>query len=179
MTKRRTVPSVRLVVDTNVLRGASRTATSAPPGSTLRAVLEGILHICHRAVVSPALEREYRTHASSHGVRWLVAMRRRGKVIETNATLTSRARRWMQSEELRSPQQKAELEKDVHLVLAAIETDGIVVSCETNVRDLLLRVMEPNEIELGWALVSEETTRWLAGGAPLALVRLETSEPSK
>lgn len=164
---------MRLVIDTNVLRGASSTTDASPPGSLLRAVLDAIFRICHRAVISPELEREYRVHASKFGVRWLSAMRRKGKVVETPAIETSRARRWKQSEHLRSGEQRAELEKDLHLVLAALETDGIVVSGEKRVRALLLKVMEPGEVELGWALVGPETVPWLELGAPRGTVRLD------
>ena len=172
MTRRR-VPSVRLVIDANVLRGASRTAGADPPGSTLRAVLVAVLTICHRAVTSPQLEREYATHASAFGTRWLSAMQRKGKVGGVLAAETKRARRWKQSAALTSPKQKAALEKDLHLVLAAMEADGVVVSCETHVRDLLRRVMTPEDMaHIGWALVDDHTVAWLEGGARRAAVLL-------
>ncbi|MBX3270663.1 MAG: hypothetical protein KF729_10395 [Sandaracinaceae bacterium] len=177
MTRRR-LPSMRLVIDTNVLRGASRTAGATPPGSTLREVLATVLGICHRAVVSPQLAREYRQPASTYGERWLSAMHRKGKVASVDAKETKRARRWKQSPALVSDAQRAALEKDLHLVLAAMEADGVVVSCETNVRDLLRKVMTEEDVaNLGWALVDSKTVAWLTSGALRAAVPLDARAP--
>ena len=165
--RKRAVPSVRLVVDTNILRGASSTIVAEPPGATLRAVLQAILRICHRAVVSPALAREYNKHASDYGTRWLSAMRTKGKVVEAEATPTSRSRRWQANASRKGSRPGEELQKDLHLVLAAMETDQIVVSCETNARDVLLEVMTPDDLPLvSWAVVGPHTENWLERGAP-------------
>ncbi|GAB4211206.1 MAG: hypothetical protein OHK0013_32680 [Sandaracinaceae bacterium] len=164
---KRSVASRRLVVDANVLRSASNTDEARPPGSDCRAVLEAIYRICHRAVVSPALRAEYERHASKYGVRWLEAMASKGKLEDGEARTTSRARGWMQSAALSSEREREELRKDLHLVLAALETDHVVVSSETKVRGLLERVLGDADPALGWALVGPTTVAWLEAGAPL------------
>src|ERR1700677_3961021 len=93
--KRPAVPSQLIVVDANVLRGASSIDGGPPSGAECRLALQAILEICHRVVVSPALADEYDRHASNYAQRWRAAMARRGKVLPTPATRTGRARGWM------------------------------------------------------------------------------------
>ncbi len=173
MTRRRKqAPTKRLVVDANVLRGASSTAGGETPGSICRELLNTIYAICHQAVVSTALREEYDRHASRFAVRWLKAMTSKGKVIPVEARETGRARRWAKDAAQIGERAGRELRKDLHLVLAALETDQIVVSAETRSRDLLERVMGRDEPPLGWALVAPDTIDWLRDGAPLEAVRV-------
>jgi hypothetical protein len=130
-------------------------------------VLSDILEICHRAVISPPLQDEYRLHASAYGVRWLSAMTRKSKVVLTEARETSRARRWLQSKALASAAQRDELRKDMHLLMAALETDELIVSSETRCRDLLRSVVGDDDHAPGWVLLDEGTSAWLANDAPL------------
>jgi hypothetical protein len=154
-------------VDTNILQGASRTDDGPPAGVRCRAVLSDILQICHRAVISPPLEEEYRRHASDYGDRWWSAMTRKNKVVRTPARETSRARRWLQSEALASNAQREELRKDMHLVMAALETDELIVTSEIRSRDLLRGVVSDDDHTPGWVVLGDDTTAWLADGAPL------------
>ncbi len=65
--KKRAIASQLIVVDADVLRGASSTDGGPPPGAQCRRALRSILEICHHAVVSPALTKEYDHHASNYG----------------------------------------------------------------------------------------------------------------
>ena len=118
MSKKQELASRRLVVDANVLRGASRTDGGPPAGVRCRGVVQAVLRICHRAVLSPAVAGEYDKHASGFAVRWLAAMQRKGKIVDTAAATTGRSRGWLQ-ETSYSPAEREAVEKDLHLVLAA------------------------------------------------------------
>jgi hypothetical protein len=169
--------SRRLVVGTNILQSASRNADGPPTGVLCRRVLSDILAICHRAVVSPALAAEYRLHASDYGTRWLSAMAGKDKIVRTPARDSGRARRWLRSERLAGPQQQEELRKDMHLVMAALETDRLIVSAERRSRELLARVVQEGDHTPGWRVIDEKTPRWLSDGAPLTADLLVLPSP--
>lgn len=162
--------SKRIVVDASILRGAASSDGGPPEGVRCRRALRTILEVCHRAVVSRALQAEYDSHASRFGGRWMAAMTRRGKVALTRAGETGRARGWKQSPAL-SPTEREELAKDLHLVMAALETDKLILSADDTARRLFARVGAPRE--LGWARVGDPgVDAWLRDGAEAAEVPL-------
>lgn len=162
MTKKKTT-SQPIVVDADVVRASSSGHGGAPRGTRCRRALETILKVCHCAVVSPALATEYRNHASKFGMRWHAAMARRGKVIVTTATPTGRSRGWLQSDALSAPERRA-LEKDLHIVLAAQETRGVVLSADDTTLNILRKVGRRPKV--GWARVEDgDIFDWLESGA--------------
>ncbi|HET7505735.1 MAG TPA: hypothetical protein VFK02_32165 [Kofleriaceae bacterium] len=161
---RRAIASQLIVVDADVLRGASSTDGGPPAGARCRRALQDILTICHRAVVSPDLENEYNRHASNYGMRWRAAMAHRGKLVPTPATETGRARGWKQSKHFTTTE-RAVVDKDLHLVLAAWETKAVVLSGDDRVRGLFARL--PDLADLGWARIADDDLyNWLRNGAP-------------
>lgn len=168
--KRRAVASRLIVVDADVLRGASSTDGGPPAGARCRRVLHAMLCICHRAVVSRALEEEYSRHASGYGQRWRAAMARRDKTVTTSAEETGRARGWKQSEHF-NKSERAVVEKDLHLVLAAWEKNAVVLSGDDKARALFSRLSDL--AELGWAQIADDCVdEWLRDGAPAKSVAL-------
>jgi hypothetical protein len=169
-TKKRFIPSQLIVVDANVLRSASRAEAGPPPGAECRRALASILDICHRAVISPALEREYDEHDSRFGRVWRAAMTRKGKIVPTPAAETGRARGWMQTGSFTKEEEKA-ARKDLHLVLAAREQAAVILSRDDAARSLFARL--PELAQLGWAqLTADDVEAWLRGGAQAPVVAL-------
>lgn len=169
-TKKRVTSSQLIVVDANVLRGASSTDGGPPAGVECRSALQAILKICHRAVVSPALDEEYAHHASNFGQRWRTAMAQRNKIVATPAAKTGRSRGWMQNAGFTAAQRKA-AEKDLHLVLAAWEKHAVVLSADEKSRVLFARLVDL--ASLGWArMTHDDIATWLDRGAPSNDVRL-------
>jgi len=78
--------SRRIVVDASVARSAGE--TSHPDSVLCREFLLAILKICHRVVLTPEIEREWRRHASRFSLRWLASMRSRRKVVDVSPTIT-------------------------------------------------------------------------------------------
>lgn len=168
--KKTAVGSQLIVVDANVLRGASSTDGGPPVGAQCRRVLQAILEICHRAVVSPALAQEYDDHESNFGRRWRASMARRRKLVSTPATETGRARGWVQSAEFTERERDA-VRKDLHLVLAAWEKDAVVLSADDRARVLFARVSDL--AAMGWAQMGDgDVHAWLSQGAAPRQVRL-------
>jgi len=168
--RHRAIASQLIVVDATILRGASSTDGGPPEGARCRSVLQAILEICHRAVVPPALADEYDRHASRYGQRWRAAMARRGKVLDTPARETGRARGWMQGKHFTTAE-RAVVVKDLHLVLAAWEKGAVILSGDNKARSLFARLSDLATI--GWAQVGARGVEaWLRGGAPAHPVAL-------
>jgi hypothetical protein len=168
--KKHGVVSQLIVVDANVLRGAAAVDGGPPAGAECRRALVAILEICHRAVVSPALTAEYERHASNFGRRWWVAMAKRKKVVATPARETGRARGWRQDPVFSKSEREA-IDKDLHLVLAARETNGVVLSADDAARSLFARLADLKA--LGWArMTADDIDDWLLDGASGSRVAL-------
>jgi hypothetical protein len=122
------VVSRRIVVDTDVASSAS--TTSFPRSVACRAVLETILTVCHRVVLTPQQHEEWKKHRSRFTQSWLRSMAARGKYCvlpqEPNTGLADRI------DALRDDgtNDRVEMLKDVHLLEAALETDWLVVSMD-------------------------------------------------
>jgi hypothetical protein len=157
--------SRRIVIDADVLSAASQATAGPPPGAACRQILQTVLEVCHRAVISPALQREYLRHRSRFGSRWLSAMYARKKAVKTQARDRPELSAWLHGPKAGlTDRQKNQVEKDAHLVAAALETDGLVVSRDTEVRSLLARCTAL--ADLVWApAASERVVAWLEGGA--------------
>jgi hypothetical protein len=99
-------------------------------------------------------------------------MRAKSKVVPTPARETKRARRWLQDAEELSSAKRRELAKDMHLILAALETDSLVVSAERSVRAILEAVLQETDPPLGWAVISSSIDSWLETGTPIDDVKI-------
>jgi hypothetical protein len=160
--KKKARPASQLIViDTDVLCGASATDGGPPAGILCRKVLQAIFKICHRAVISPALAAEYDHHASNFAQRWRGAMARKNKIVSTPAQETKRARGWLRS--FTEPEREV-VKKDLHLVLAAWETDAVILSADGRARGLFARLEDL--FDLGWAPMGDDIDSWLNRGAP-------------
>jgi hypothetical protein len=78
--------SRRIVVDASVARSAGE--TSHPDSTLCREFLLAMLKICHRVVLTPEIEREWRQHASRFSMRWLATMRSRRKAVDVHPPIT-------------------------------------------------------------------------------------------
>ncbi len=167
--RKRLVASRLIVVDADVVRGASATDGGPPAGVACRSALQTILRVCHRAVVSPALANEYREHASNFGERWRTAMYQRSKILTTNAAETKRARGWLQGAVF-TVEEREVVKKDLHLVMAACERGAVILSADSHARALFSRLADLSA--LGWAPISDRVHEWLQDGAAPEIVAL-------
>jgi hypothetical protein len=112
-----------LVVDACVARSAGE--TEHPMSSCCRNALLSILSICHHIIITRAIQDEWNRHASRFTRKWLRSMTARRKVERHATVLSCHASRSL--EQLSSGEQQA-LQKDLCLVEAACEGDGIILT---------------------------------------------------
>jgi len=158
--------SRRIVVDASVMRSAGE--TSHPDSVLCREFLLAILEICHRVVLTPEIEREWRRHASRFSMQWLATMRRRRKVVDVNPTITL-ASLLGSSPDLAGRRFDA-VEKDCLLIDAALACAGLIVSRDDKMRAILRTVGRDIEQLQGLVWVnpaagSETPIQWLNSGA--------------
>lgn len=79
---------------------------------------------------------EWKNHASSFSVNWLAAMRAKRKIVTVHPDGEGSYEVRIQDISGFTPRQIAAMEKDLLLILAALETDGLIASCDSKARDL-------------------------------------------
>lgn len=112
-----------LVVDASVAHSAGE--AEHPMSSCCRDALLAILNICHRLVMTEAIQEEWHRHARAFARKWLVSMYARKKVHRCNAV------RLCHVDEACAGLSAAEqdgLRKDLLLLEAACAADGIIVT---------------------------------------------------
>lgn len=166
--------SKRLVIDPSVLLGAS--TTQHPVSSACRVLLQDVLEICHRVVLTDHLRFEWMERPRQRGKQpsrfsliWLASMRARKKVVRLADCPDATLRERLMELELAENERLA-IEEDVHLVEAALATDYIVVSCDDTVKGLLHRSCDRIGVlkQVTWVNPVAErahTTEWLCEGA--------------
>jgi len=112
-----------LVVDASVAQSAGE--TEHPVSSCCRDWLFGILTICHRVVMTEAIQNEWNRHMSRFTRKWFRSMVAKKKVHQCEGV---QLRRVDEACEGLSPAEQDGLRKDLCLVEAACAGDGIVIA---------------------------------------------------
>ena len=159
----------RLVIDSDVARSAG--TKEDPISQSCREVLQAVLDICHKVVLTEDIFAEWKRHRSNFTFIWLRSMVARKKQIilkeVTNDDLRARI------DALSLDEQRLDIiKKDLHLVEAALETDHIIISRDETARALFQEASE----EIGglkrivWINPTHEEEHvkdWLSEGAKL------------
>ena len=159
----------RLVIDSDVARSAG--TKEDPISQSCREVLQAVLDICHKVVLTEDIFAEWKRHRSNFTLIWLRSMMARRKQIilkeVTNDDLRARI------DALSLDEQTLDIiKKDLHLVEAALETDHIIISRDETARALFQEASE----EIGglkrivWINPTHEEEHvkdWLSEGAKL------------
>ena len=160
----------RLVIDADVARAAGRAASHDPTSAACRGFLTCTRdETRHVTAMSDKLSREWTEHASPFAVRWLAAMRSRGRLIDLGDThepdLHSAITRHAATDA-----QRERVLKDLHLVETARRADRVVCSRDEVVRGDL-RLLARRVTQLGRVIwvnpthPDEEPLSWLRAGA--------------
>src|ERR1700693_6302300 len=114
------ISSRRLAVDASVASAAGQ--TMYPTSFRSREFLGEVLKIRHRLAMTVTLAAEWDRHQSLYAARWRAEMRTRNKVVDIAE---------VQNEELRRQVPlSAAIQKDLHLIEAALATDRVVISLD-------------------------------------------------
>jgi len=161
-----------LVVDTDVvLHGSAEGEPRPSPSKECRHVLQEILDVCHRAIITPAIQEEYDRRRSRFLRRWRRWMHGPKKLVTRNVLADAHLRRRV----LRSispGRDAAEVLKDMRLVEAALAADRTIVSCDRPARAAFAEAAEQvQELQrIVWVnptdMTEVELTAWLEEGAP-------------
>lgn len=157
-----------LVIDASIARAAG--TSENPISKDCREFLLAVLVVGHGMGMTREIENEWNLHQSNFTMRWRTAMFARKKIVQVEATRHRHLKRRIQKN-LRDPNVSAIVEKDRHLLEAALAADRRIASLDETVRQHLKKHIKSFR-DLGsimWAnpTVEREKARdWLFRGAP-------------
>ncbi len=158
------VPKRRIVVDADVARSAGMRRSASDLAARCRDCLDAILDVCHSVVMGDELKRQWRKHKSRYSSLWLVSMTQRGKYREVAGATAA------ETEFESAAQESAAARKDVHLLIAAVGSDGIVISRDDKARKALAKCCGHilGVADIVWACPEHHVgvVKWLEQGAP-------------
>lgn len=126
----------RIVVDASIAMSAG--TRSHPTSQRSREFLLDMLTICHKVVTSKGISAEWDRHASKFCVGWLAAMRSKGKVVVVIPELGDLMERVIGANDW-SRKEIAAIEKDLLLILAALQADQLIASGDSTVKNLFAK----------------------------------------
>ena len=163
--------SKRLVIDTDVAQASGDEDATDPRAINCRDFLKEVRSQDHRVVMTREISDEWKRHQSRFALEWRVSMDARRKIDRINppeyadiqAKVTNTA----------SEEDKIEvMEKDFHLLQAALATDQTIISLDETIRELFKRASQSvGEIrDIIWInpdrTAEEHPIAWLQNGAP-------------
>ena len=163
--------SKRLVVDADVAQAAGSTTTIHPLAINCRDFLIQLRMQNHQLVLSKDLSEEWKGHQSRFARRWRLSMDARKRVVRIKNSEDNQLRNTITT--LSSNSNEIEvMQKDIHLLEAALETDKTVTSLDQTVRTLFAKASQQvNAIRMIiWVnpnrITDEQPIVWLKNGAP-------------
>lgn len=162
--------SKRLVIDADVAQASGSETATHPRAEHCRDFLNAVLSLNHRMVITEQINNEWKNHQSRFARRWRVSMDARKKIDRIdpseNAELQTKVTTTTNNES-----EIAALQKDFHLLQAALATDQTVISLDETVRGLFKRASQSvGEIQhIIWVnpdrTAEEQPIDWLQNGA--------------
>ena len=165
------IESVCLVIDTSIAQAAGGFESKDPLGSVCRDVLFRVRGICHRIVLGERMREEWHRHMSRFATAWLVSMVSMNKVVLVDDAPES-AHLDTIHEHAADPGLVEVMEKDAHLLAAAIRRDKRILSLDDKIRHHFAGKLRTHAevLALVWVNPSdpaEDAIEWLNQGAPM------------
>ena len=129
-----------LVVDASVMAAAGGEAATDPTPAHARDALKAILTICHKVCLSPELSDEWKRHQSRFARRWLTQMYAARKVIVREPPACHEILADIRAFHAITQAEFAAVEKDIHLIAAALVSDRAVLSWDHRVAIAIRKV---------------------------------------
>lgn len=127
-----------LVIDASIARAAGQRDSVNPIAMATRDILNNILNICHKIAMDNNIRKEWDNHQSLFARKWLATMKAKKKMIVCKE---------IQSDKLASDISKRItgkkeniVQKDLHLIEAALATDKIIISLDNKTKDILSEI---------------------------------------
>ena len=98
-----------------------------------REILQSILSVCHRAVFNGVMREDWQRHESAFARRWRVQMASRRKIVNASAEDDVGLEQAI-GEGAPSSKAATQLMKDIHLVVAALQTDRVILTLDDRAR---------------------------------------------
>lgn len=130
-----------------------------PSSFRSREFLSEVLKISHRIVMTADLAKEWDEHQSLYAARWRAEMRSRDKIIDITVVKNDQVRRQLVM--------TTAVQKDLHLIEAALETDKIVVSLDDRAQAQLRVEATKDVMWVNAVLEGGHAVYWLRNGAPV------------
>ena len=163
--------SKQLVIDTDVAQASGDEDATDPRAINCRDFLKEVRSQDHRVVMTREISEEWKRHQSRFALEWRVSMDARRRIDRINPP---------EDEELRdkvtvtaTDEDEIEaMQKDFHLLQAALATDQTIISLDETVRQLFKQASQQvGEIRnIIWVnpdrATEEQPITWLQNGAP-------------
>jgi hypothetical protein len=158
-----------LVIDASIAMAAGEISMH-PTSRNCREFLQAVLDICHRMVLTKPIQDEWNRHQSSFARKWRASMMARKKIVladvSADVCLQNEIARFVFNEST-----AAIIEKDRHLIEAALVTDKRVASLDDRVRRRLHETGQrlPHVASICWVnpnTPGEQAIGWLEAGTP-------------
>lgn len=124
----------RLVVDTDV--GHAAGSSNDPIAAACSAVLARIYQGGFTVLMTPEMNAEWKRHESGYTKDWRLRMEVKDRILYQSLPPNQRLRETLEAVPL-TPAQRAILDKDIHLLEAAMAADHPVISKDEKVRRVL------------------------------------------
>jgi hypothetical protein len=122
------------------MRAAGGEGATDPAPANARDALKTILSICHRVCDSPDLREERKRHQSRFAKLWFTQMHARRKVVLCEPPSCSEILADIRSFHGITESDISAIEKDIHLIAAALVTDRAVLSWDSRVAVAIRKV---------------------------------------
>jgi hypothetical protein len=166
--------SKAIVIDASIARSAG--TTEHPTSRMCRDFLQAVMAFCHKMAANPEVLAEWRKHRSRFSSKWLVSMVQKRKLVRLPKAANKEL--WAAFGGGDCPEKDyRNISKDLHLIDAAMCTDGLVASLDDAVRASLRNCIEqkPDIGDIAWVNPTNEAEQaidWLERGAPREPARL-------
>lgn len=158
------------MIDADVARASGGGSVTHPDAIATRDFLQAVLTICHKAVMTSAMQAEWNKHQSSFARKWRRSMVAKRKLVAFNPGEREDIRQGIKGQEVADNKKKAMI-KDCHLIEAALATHLSIISLDDTARDLFSATTN-NIADLRAVLWinpvrdREKIIEWLKDGAP-------------
>ena len=163
--------SKQLVIDTDVAQASGDEDATNPRAINCRDFLKEVMSQDHRVVMTREISDEWKRHQSRFAFEWRVSMDARRRIDRIDPPEDNELRDKV-TDTTSNEDEIGAMEKDFHLLQAALTTDQTIISLDETVRGLFKQASQQvGEIRnIIWVnpdrTAEEHPIAWLQNGAP-------------